>query len=120
MSDQKNVFGNQLQACSFSPKTGYLRDGFCTCVSSDHGAHTLCAIMTDAFLEFSASVGNDLSTPRPEYSFSGLNAGDQWCLCLQRWIQAEKHDAAPLVVLEATNESVLKHVSLETLKKYEF
>ena len=76
--------------------------------------------MTDAFLEFSKSVGNDLSTPRPEYSFKGLTAGQQWCLCLNRWIQAYDNDCAPQVILEATNESVLKKVTLDQLKEYEF
>ena len=120
MSTQKNVFGTQLQPCSFKPKTGFFRDGYCNCDPTDYGQHTVCAIMTDAFLEFSKSVGNDLSTPRPEYSFKGLTAGQQWCLCLNRWIQAYDNDCAPQVILEATNESVLKKVTLDQLKEHEF
>ncbi len=119
MSHQKNVFGTPLQPCSFNPKTGYVRDGFCTYIADDVGEHTVCAVMTDEFLTFSKMAGNDLSTPMPNYKFPGLKAGDQWCLCLSRWIQAFENDAAPNVILEATHEMVLKKVSLETLKKFE-
>ncbi|MGA0242425.1 MAG: DUF2237 family protein [Candidatus Marinamargulisbacteria bacterium] len=119
MSSQKNVHGTPLQPCSFSPKTGYVRDGFCTCVNTDVGQHTVCVLLTDAFLAFSADQGNDLSTPRPEYEFPGLKAGDQWCLCLSRWLDAHRHQCAPHVILEATNQSVLNHVSLATLSEYE-
>ena len=120
MTSQKNVFGTQLQPCSFKPKTGFFRDGYCNCDPSDYGQHTVCAIMTDDFLNFSKSVGNDLSTPRPEYHFNGLSAGQQWCLCLDRWIQAYESNCAPNVILESTNESVLKKVTIEQLKEYEF
>lgn len=120
MSNQKNVYGNQIQSCSLHPKTGFFRDGYCNCDPSDYGQHTVCAIMTDEFLEFSKSVGNDLSTPRPEYNFPGLSAGEQWCLCLERWIQAADQNCAPNVILEATNQSVLDRVSLETLQAHEF
>tara|TARA_A100001015_G_scaffold321464_1_gene452350 strand:+ start:1411 stop:1773 length:363 start_codon:yes stop_codon:yes gene_type:complete len=119
MSNQKNVYGTTLQSCSFSPKTGYLRDGFCTCVESDHGQHTVCAVMTNDFLVFSKMAGNDLSTPKPEYNFPGLKPGDQWCLCLSRWVQAYENDSAPHIILEATNEKVLEKVSLEILKEFE-
>ena len=120
MSNQKNVYGNQLQPCSFNPKTGFLRDAFCSCHQDDVGEHTICVVVTDDFLNFSISVGNDLSTPRPEYNFPGLKSGDQWCICLNRWIQSELHDAAPLVILESTNKSVLSKVSIDQLKRYEF
>ena len=119
MSNQKNVLGTALQACSFHPKTGYLRDGFCTCVDSDQGQHTVCSVMTEDFLLFSKMAGNDLSTPRPDYNFPGLKPGDQWCLCLSRWIQAFQNKNAPKVILEATHESVLEKISIETLKEFE-
>ena len=119
MSNQKNVHGTPLQPCSFKPKTGYIRDGFCTCINNDPGQHTICVLLTDEFLTFSKSVGNDLSTPRPEYEFPGLKAGDQWCLCISRWIQAHENNCAPMVILESTNESVLDLVDVETLKEYE-
>ena len=119
MSNQKNVYGTPLQPCSFSPKTGYIRDGFCTCVDGDVGEHIICVILTDDFLAFSKMAGNDLSTPIPEYEFPGLKAGDQWCLCLSRWIQAYENNCAPHVILEATNEKVLSKVKLETLQEFE-
>jgi uncharacterized protein (DUF2237 family) len=119
MNNQKNVYGTPLQPCSFSPKTGFMRDGFCTCINQDPGQHTICVLLTDEFLQFSKMAGNDLSTPRPEYEFPGLKAGDQWCLCISRWIEAYKNNCAPHVILESSNESILDDVSLETLKKFE-
>ena len=119
MNNQKNVYGTPLQPCSFSPKTGFMRDGFCTCINQDPGQHTICVLLTDEFLQFSKMAGNDLSTPRPEYEFPGLKAGDQWCLCISRWVEALKNNCAPYVILEASNESILDDVSLETLKKFE-
>jgi len=119
MNNQKNVYGTSLQPCSFSPKTGFMRDGFCTCINQDPGQHTICVLLTDEFLQFSKMAGNDLSTPRPEYEFPGLKAGDQWCLCISRWIEAYKNNCAPHVILESSNESILDDVSLETLKKFE-
>ena len=119
MNNQKNVYGTPLQPCSFSPKTGFMRDGFCTCINKDPGQHTICVLLTDEFLQFSKIVGNDLSTPRPEYEFPGLKAGDQWCLCISRWIEAYKNDCAPHVILESSNEAILDDVSLDTLKKFE-
>jgi len=88
MSLPKNVLGTELQCCCTDPMTGFYRDGFCNTGMGDHGAHTVCAIMTDDFLAFSKSAGNDLSTPMPQYQFPGLKAGDQWCLCASRWQQA--------------------------------
>lgn len=111
----KNVFGESLQVCCTSPMTGYYRDGFCRTDEHDQGRHTVCAIMTEEFLSFSKSKGNDLSTPIPEYQFSGLKAGDQWCLCALRWKEAFDAGMAPLVVLEATNEKTLDYVQLNDL-----
>ncbi len=119
MNNQKNILGTPLQPCSFEPKTGYMRDGFCTCIKSDIGQHTVCALMTEEFLEFSKEAGNDLSTPRPEYNFPGLKSGDQWCLCLSRWIEAYEQDKAPLVVLESTNKTILQHIPLDVIKNFE-
>ena len=119
LSGSLNVFGLPLQVCSLSPKTGYVRDGYCQCIESDFGNHSICVQVTDSFLLFSKQKGNDLSTPNPDYDFPGLNAGDQWCLCLSRWIEAHKAGCAPKVILEATNYSVLEHVSLDTLKEFQ-
>ena len=115
----RNVFGEPLVPCSFDPLTGFLRDGCCRTEDSDVGAHTICAVMTEAFLEFSFQQGHDLSTPRPQWQFPGLVAGNQWCLCLSRWIEAHAAGCAPLVVLESTNYNVLDHVSLDVLKQYD-
>lgn len=115
----RNVFGEPLVPCSFDPLTGFLRDGCCRTEDSDVGAHTICAVMTEAFLEFSFQQGNDLSTPRPQWQFPGLVAGNQWCLCLSRWIEAHAAGCAPLVVLESTNYNALDHVSLDVLKQYD-
>ena len=118
MGREVNVLGTTLQLCSLLPKTGFLRDGYCTCNEEDRGLHTICAIMTDEFLTFSKAEGNDLSTPRPEYDFPGLKAGDQWCICLFRWIDAHQAGKAPNLVLEATNSHVLEYVSLDILEGY--
>ena len=115
----RNVFGEPLVPCSFDPVTGFLRDGCCRAEDSDVGAHVVCAVMTEAFLEFSFQQGNDLSTPRPQWHFPGLVAGDQWCLCLSRWIEAHAAGFAPLVVLESTHCNVLDHVDLEVLEQYD-
>ena len=116
----KNVFGGPLSICCNNPMTGYFRDGLCRTVSNDVGTHTVCAIMTDEFLQFSASQGNDLITPIPYYQFPGLKPGDRWCLCITRWIQAEKASKAPKIILEATHEKSLEYVELDTLVKYAF
>ena len=115
---EKNVFGESLEMCCSSPMTGYFRDGLCRTISEDTGTHTVCAIMTDEFLQFSASMGNDLITPIPYYQFPGLKAGDKWCLCVTRWIQAEKAGKAPNLILEATHEKTLNYTELDTLVKY--
>ncbi|MEM6470967.1 MAG: DUF2237 domain-containing protein [Planctomycetota bacterium] len=115
----KNVLGSDLEPCSTEPLTGFYRDGCCNTGASDAGLHVICAVMTDEFLEFSRSVGNDLSTPNPFYSFPGLKAGDRWCLCAARWKEAYDAGTAPKVVLAATHVSALEYASLEELRKFE-
>ena len=115
-----NVLNQPLQHCCTSPMTGFYRDGFCKTGSQDHGTHTVCAIVTKEFLEFSASKGNDLMTPIPQWNFPGLTPGDKWCLCISRWLQAEKAGKAPYIVLEATHIKSLSYCSLELLRKYKF
>lgn len=115
---QKNVLGGDLTQCSIRPLTGFFRDGCCNTGTEDRGLHTVCAVMTAEFLEFSASRGNDLSTPAPEYGFLGLKPGDRWCLCAMRWREAFEHGAAPRVVLSATNAKTLEVVHLEDLKRH--
>ncbi len=113
-----NVFGEPLIPCSANPMTGFYRTGGCETGIDDHGVHSVCAIMTAEFLEFSKNAGNDLSTPRPEFMFPGLKPGDRWCLCAARWVEALNSGKAPNVVLEATDEKTLDFVSLEVLIKY--
>jgi uncharacterized protein len=114
----RNVLGGPLAECGSRPLTGYYRDGCCNTGQDDHGVHTVCALVTREFLEFSRSRGNDLSTPLPEFGFPGLNPGDRWCLCAARWREALRAGAAPKVVLAATHERTLDFVTLEELKKY--
>lgn len=114
----KNVLGGPLESCSTDPMTGWFRDGCCETQANDRGRHLVCAVMTDAFLAFSKSQGNDLTTPRSEYSFPGLKAGDQWCLCLERWKEAQAAGCAPQVVLEATHQIALERVPLETFQTF--
>lgn len=111
----RNVLGGPLQACSLSPRTGFFRDGCCRTGDDDLGRHVVCAQMTDPFLAFTRSVGNDLSTPVPAYGFPGLSPGDRWCLCVTRWKEAFEAGQAPPVVLEATHEAALEVVSLDAL-----
>ena len=113
-----NVLGTALETCSTDPLTGWFRDGCCETQSADRGRHIVCAVMTEAFLKFSMSRGNDLSTPRPEYRFPGLKAGDRWCLCLDRWREAHAAGVAPDVVLEATHQIALERVELSTLQLF--
>lgn len=113
-----NVFGNPLIPCSMDPVTGFFRTGTCDTCADDAGMHTVCAVMTDEFLAFSKDAGNDLSTPVPNYGFPGLKAGDRWCLCLQRWIEAYEASKAPKVVLEATHISALEFIDLEILREF--
>ena len=116
----RNVFGEPLVPCSFAPMTGYFRDGCCRTDLGDHGTHVVCAVMTDAFLAFSRARGNDLSTPQLAWRFPGLHAGDQWCLCINRWKEAFLADAAPLVVLESTNQLALQVIDLAVLQRYAY
>ena len=119
MSQSRNVLGEELAPCSLDPLTGFYRDGCCETGPSDRGRHLVCAIMTEEFLTFTKAIGNDLSTPRPEYRFAGLKPGDQWCLCLERWKEAHKAGHAPKVVLAATHIMALERVPLEVLKAFE-
>jgi uncharacterized protein (DUF2237 family) len=118
VSDGLNVLGGPLEPCGFDPLTGFWRDGSCRTGGDDLGVHAVCAVMTDEFLDYSAKVGNDLSTPRPEYGFSGLVAGDRWCLCADRWQQAVEAGMAPRVVLEATHALALEFCSLDALRTH--
>lgn len=113
-----NVFGEALQSCSTAPMTGYFRDGHCNTCVEDTGSHTVCALMTAEFLAFSKYLGNDLSTPRPEFGFAGLNPGDLWCLCATRFLQAHEEGCAPEVNLAATHQKALEIVPLEVLRLY--
>ena len=117
-SQQYNVLGTPLITCSTDPMTGFFRDGCCATGPEDRGVHTVCAIMDDAFLAFSKQAGNDLITPRPEFSFQGLKAGDQWCLCAARWDEARQAGFAPKIRLAATNRITLALIPLEVLTSY--
>jgi uncharacterized protein (DUF2237 family) len=114
----RNVLGQELLPCSNAPLTGFFRNGCCETGPHDTGLHTVCAVMTAEFLAFSRSVGNDLSTPRPDLNFPGLKPGDRWCLCAPRWKEALDAGAAPGVVLEATHEETLAIVPLGVLRDY--
>ena len=112
----KNVLGSELESCSCNPITGWFRDGSCRTDLSDQGMHTVCAVMTKQFLTYSKAQGNDLRTP--QIGFPGLKEGDRWCLCAPRWKEAFEDGMAPLIVLEATEESTLKIIDIDTLKKF--
>ena len=114
----RNVLGEPLEACSIKPVTGFYRDGCCNTGREDIGSHTVCAVMTSAFLAFSKSRGNDLSTPMPEFGFPGLKPGDRWCLCAPRWQEAFEASQAPRVALRATHEGALAYCSLADLKRF--
>lgn len=118
--ETKNVLGTTLVPCSYDPLTGYFRDGCCNTDENDSGSHLVCARVTQEFLEFSLKRGNDLITPRPEYRFQGLQPGDRWCLCVNRWREALEAGVAPLVVMESTHANALQSVSLETFQKHQF
>lgn len=113
-----NVLGGELDGCSADPVTGYFRDGCCNTSEDDAGCHTVCSVLTREFLEFSASRGNDLMTPRPEFGFPGLQPGQRWCLCALRWLEAARAGCAPRVMLEATHERTLEHVPLDLLRAH--
>jgi uncharacterized protein (DUF2237 family) len=112
----ENVLGSTLELCSTEPLTGYFRDGTCNTCAEDNGSHTVCAVMTDEFLAYSKYVGNDLSTPHPEFGFVGLKAGDAWCLCAGRFLQAHDEGCAPKVNLASTHMRALDIVPLAILK----
>jgi uncharacterized protein len=116
MDPSLNVLGAALEPCSTAPVTGYFRDGHCNTCAEDAGSHTVCAVMTAEFLALSKYLGNDLSTPRPQWSFPGLKPGDRWCLCASRFVQAHEEGCAPNVRLEATHQRALEVVPLEMLK----
>lgn len=118
MDDARNVLGEALEPCSTEPLTGFFRDGHCNTCAQDHGSHTICALMTAEFLAFSKYVGNDLSTPRPEFQFPGLKPGDRWCLCAARFLQAHDEGCAPKVQLDATHERALEIVPLDVLQQH--
>ena len=114
----RNVLGEPLDICSIKPMTGFYRDGCCNTGRDDLGSHTVCVVMTSEFLDFSKSLGNDLSTPVPEHGFAGLKPGDRWCLCAPRWQEAFELNQAPRVILRATHEGALAHCSLADLKRF--
>lgn len=116
--DSINVLGGPLLLCNSEPMTGFFRDGHCNTCAEDQGSHTVCAVMTAEFLAFSKYVGNDLSTPRPEYGFTGLKDGDSWCLCASRFLQAHDEGCAPKVNLAATHRRALSIVALDILKQH--
>ena len=118
MADPTNVLGGKLECCCREPRTGFYRDGYCRTGPGDHGLHTVCAVMTEEFLRFSALAGNDLSTPIPEFDFPGLQSGDRWCLCVTRWQEAFEAGCAPGVILGATHISALEFVPLEDLRAH--
>ena len=113
-----NVLDTALQTCGDDPVTGFFRDGMCRTDDTDHGSHTVCAVVTDEFLQYSRSRGNDLVTPMPQYDFPGLVAGDKWCLCANRWLEAHQAGAAPRILLHATHRRTLEIVDLDTLLYY--
>lgn len=116
----KNVLGGTLTCCCTRPLTGFYRDGFCRTDDQDEGRHVVCAIMTEAFLDFTRSRGNDLTTPRPAFQFPGLKPGDRWCLCALRWREANEAGVAPPVLLSCTHERALHYISLDALRKLAF
>ncbi|MEO0526908.1 MAG: DUF2237 domain-containing protein [Bacteroidota bacterium] len=119
-SVNRNVLGTEMQACCYAPKTGFYRDDFCRTGPEDVGTHVVCAVMTEEFLVYTKTQGNDLSTPIPIYQFPGLKPGDKWCLCASRWKQAYKVGKAPEVILEATHEKALQIVAFEWLLEHKY
>ena len=116
--DQLNIFNEPLEACSFDPVTGFFRSGCCETSKKDTGSHTVCAIMTEEFLKFSKSKGNDLSTPVPAFDFPGLNSGDRWCLCAARWLEAYEAGSAPSIIARATHRRALEIIPMEVMKEF--
>ena len=118
MAEAKNVLGGKLMPCCYAPVTGFYRDGYCNTGPDDVGMHTVCIEATAEFLEFSKDAGNDLSTPMPEFDFPGLQAGDRWCLCAPRWVEAYEAGMAPKVILEGTHQDTLEIIPLRLLREY--
>ena len=118
MDESLNVFDEPLLSCSESPVTGFFRDGCCNTSDEDFGSHTVCVEVTQDFLDYSRFRGNDLSTPMPDFGFPGLQAGDRWCLCASRWLEAYEQGMAPKIFLTRTNKRALEIVELEKLKEY--
>ena len=116
--EQLNIFNEPLEACSFDPVTGFFRSGCCETSEQDTGSHTVCAIMTEEFLKFSKSKGNDLSTPVPAFDFPGLNSGDRWCLCAARWLEAYEAGSAPSIIARATHRRALETIPMEVMKEF--
>ncbi|MFO7699785.1 MAG: DUF2237 domain-containing protein [Acidimicrobiia bacterium] len=116
--NERNVVGGELQACGVDPVTGWFRDGSCRTNETDRGSHTICAVMTAEFLEHQRSIGNDLSTPMPQFRFPGLAPGDRWCVTAPNWLQAHRDGTAAPVVLASTNAAVLDVVELDILRAY--
>ena len=114
----KNVLGQPLDICGCEPMTGFYRTGCCETGPDDHGVHTICCVVDEPFLEASKALGNDLSTPMPQFGFAGLKPGDRWCLCAPRWQEALEAEAAPQVVLHSTEEGALRHCALADLTRY--
>jgi uncharacterized protein (DUF2237 family) len=115
-----NIFGTSLVVCGTNPLTGAYRNGCCDTGPLDVGTHIVCAVVSDAFLAFSKSKGNDLTRPYPQYNFPGLVAGDNWCLCVSRWLEAYRSDVAPQIILEACHQKILDYIDLDVLKKFAF
>ncbi len=115
---ERNVLGDELEPCGTDPLTGFFRDGSCSTAREDFGSHTICAVVTAEFLEHQRSIGNDLSTPRPQYRFPGLSPGDRWCVTAVNWARAYDDGVAAPVVLASTNEAVLKIVPLAALQEH--
>ena len=113
-----NVYGKELETCCDNPETGFFRNGLCDTCKEDLGVHTVCILATEDFLVFSKAVGNDLSTPRPEFNFPGVKPGNRWCLCAMRWKEAYEQRKAPPVFLESTHEATLKLVDFNILQKF--
>lgn len=114
----RNVLGGPLKPCSLAPVTGYFRNGHCDTCAEDIGCHTVCVEVTDEFLEYSRSIGNDLGTPRPEYDFSGLSPGDRWCVCAARWLECLQGGVSAPIALTATHERTLEIIPLAVLQEH--
>ncbi len=119
MDESINVWGEPLIPCSNQPLTGFYRNGCCDTSEEDQGCHTVCAVTSEDFLEFSKQSGNDLSTPRPMWNFPGVNPGEKWCLCASRWMEAYRHGKAPMVDLKATHKKTLEIIPLEILERFD-